>query len=491
MNDVDASSKLKREQFEGLISNFLDRVTGPLEEVMKEADINLDEVHSVELVGGTTRVPAIRERIKQFFGKPTSNTLNADEAVARGATFSCAQLSPAFRLKEFAITDIASYPIAIQWEHSIGDAEEDTSLVAFPRGNHTPSTKVLTFSRNATFDLEAAYADPSTIPGNINPWIGKATIKNPSPTGELVTVKVKARLNANGLLSFEGAYTQEETEEEVPPAAEGEEPQKRKKVIKHNLSTVSSTVATESSILAVLREQENSMHASDKLVSDTVDRKNALEEYVYDMRSKLEGKYLPYVQPTEAEKLKAALNEMEEWLYTEEGEDATKSAYVTRIDAVHALGDPVARRHYESEVRPRVISNLRESINAYMTYATSNDEKYDHIDPREKESVVEKAANIQKWLDDNVARQAERPQNVDPVLTEEEVEKKRQELIYFATPIFSKLKPKPKTETPPPQGQQQQQQQPPSGEGTPSGWQTPAENGENATINEPSEMDVD
>ncbi len=269
MNDIDASSKLKREQFEGLISDLLSKITVPLEEVIKEADIKLDEIHSVELVGGTTRVPAIRQRIKQFFGKPTSNTLNADEAVARGATFSCAQLSPAFRLKDFSIIDIASYPIAIQWEHSIGDTEEDTSLVAFPRGNHTPSTKVLTFSRNATFDLEAAYADPSTIPGNINPWVGKVTVKNPSPTGELATVKVKARLNANCLLSFEGAYTQEEIEEEVPPAAEGEEPQKRKKITKHNLATVPSTIATEPSIVAILREQENSMHASDKLVADT------------------------------------------------------------------------------------------------------------------------------------------------------------------------------------------------------------------------------
>ncbi|SRR5258708_5558132 len=206
------------------------------------------------------------------------------------------------------------------------------------------------------------------------------------------------------------------------------------------------------------------------------------------MRSKLDGKYLSSVQPAEAEKLKAALNETEGWLYTEEGEDATKSAYVTRIDALHALGDPIAKRYYEADVRPRVISGLRETINTYMAYAVGNDERYDHIDSKDKETVIEKAAIILKWLDDNVVRQAERPQNVDPVLTEEEVEKKRQELIYFAAPIFSKLKPKPKTETPPPQGQQQQ---PPSGEGTPSGWQTPAENGENATVNEPSEMDVD
>lgn len=268
MNDIDASSKLTREQLEGLITELLERTVPPLQEALKEADLTVEEIHSVELVGGGSRVPAIRERIKAFFGgKTLSTTLNADEAVARGATFSCAQLSPAFKLKEFGITDIGTYPIRVQWERTAGDTDDDTELTVFPRGNNTPSTKVLTFSRSATFDLEAVYADPSVLPGAISPWIGKVTIKDPSPNGELATVKVKTRLNANGIVSFEGAYAQEEVEDETP-VAEGEEPKKRK-VTKRNLAFVSSTLATDPSIIQTLRETENSMHASDKLVIDT------------------------------------------------------------------------------------------------------------------------------------------------------------------------------------------------------------------------------
>jgi len=353
-------------------------------------------------------------------------------------------------------------------------------LTVFPRGNHTPSTKILTFSRNSTFDLEAVYADPSLLPGQINPWIGKVTVKDPSPTGELVTVKVKTRLNANGLVSFEGAYAQDEVEEDLAPPAEGEEPKKRK-VTKRNLAVVTSTLASDSAVVAELREVENNMHAGDKLVTDTEDRKNALEEYVYDMRSKLDGRYSNFVQSAEKEKLMAALNEAENWLYSEEGEDATKSAYVARLDTLLALGNPIALRFNEADVRPRVISKLRETINTFLSQATSIDERWDHIDQKDKDSVIEKAANVQKWLDDQVARQAERPLNVNPVLTEDEVEKKRQELIFFATPIFSKLKPKPKVDTPPPPP-------PTNGTGTPSGTgtETPAEN-----PTEPSEMDVD
>lgn len=48
------------------------------------AELNRDDIYAVEIVGGATRMPAIKERISRFFGKDVSTTLNADEAVARG-----------------------------------------------------------------------------------------------------------------------------------------------------------------------------------------------------------------------------------------------------------------------------------------------------------------------------------------------------------------------------------------------------------------------
>lgn len=116
-------------------------------------------------MGGASRIPAIKERISKFFGKELSTTLNADEAVARGCalqvyntcwpfppphTFAafesayfdvfrfqmfimtvtlietlvvslqCAILSPAFKVREFSITDVAPYPISLKW-HSAAE----------------------------------------------------------------------------------------------------------------------------------------------------------------------------------------------------------------------------------------------------------------------------------------------------------------------------------------------------------------------------------
>jgi heat shock 70kDa protein 4 len=202
---------------------------------------------------------------------------------------------------------------------------------------------------------------------------------------------------------------------------------------------------------------------------------------VYDIRSKLEDRYAPFVQPQEKERLLAASQEVEDWLYTEEGENANKSAYVSRLEALHALGDPIASRWRESEQRSKATSQLRETINTFLAQATSGEERFSHIDDKDKESIVERAATVQKWLGDQIAKQAERPKNVDPVLTTEEINKKKEELIYFATPILNKPKPKPKVETPPAT----------NGTQTPQNQDAPEPaSGEEASTG-PPEMDVD
>ncbi|KAI0000483.1 heat shock protein [Russula vinacea] len=471
MNDVDASSKLTREKYEQLIEDVLDRIPAPLQRALEESGLSIEQVDAIELIGGSTRIPAVRAKIQSVF--PTN--------MCSGTTFACATLSPVFRVRDFAIHDIAIYPIKVRWEKSLVDEEEDTELVVFPRGNGIPSTKVLTFYRSAPFDIEAVYADPSALPGTINPWVGRLTVKDvgQSPTGDYSTVRVKARLNLHGVLSFEA-------KEEMQVDGESSEPPKKKKVVKKNpVAYVAGYGGLDSSVVDRYREKELTMYASDKLVQDTEERKNALEEYIYDMRSKLEDRYAHFVQSQEKDALLAELSKDEEWLYSEDGEDATKSAYVSRIEAAKKLGDPITTRWREAEERPRAAAQLRETINQYISQATSTEERFAHIDEKDKQSIVEKAVTIQKWLEDQSVRQAERPKNVDPVLNAAEISKKRDELIYFATPILTRPKPKPpkvdgaetprsgaETPNPPPKG------------GTPQPEMKTEEQG-------PPEMDVD
>lgn len=80
-----------------------------------------EEIHAVEIAGGSSRVPAIKRLVEEVFGRPISTTLNQDEAVARGCALQCAMLSPAVRVREFSVTDIQPYPLKLTWDASQGE----------------------------------------------------------------------------------------------------------------------------------------------------------------------------------------------------------------------------------------------------------------------------------------------------------------------------------------------------------------------------------
>ncbi|KAK2796696.1 Heat shock protein hsp88 [Emmonsiellopsis sp. PD_5] len=367
MNDVDVRAFVKREELEEMVKPLLDRLTVPLEQALAEAKLKPEDIDSIEMVGGCTRVPSIKERVSAFFGKPLSFTLNQDEAVARGSAFSCAILSPVFRVRDFAVHDIVNYPIEFTWEQAPEIPDEATSLTVFNKGNVMPSTKILTFYRKQPFDIEARYAKPEGLPGKANPWIGRFSVKgvNPGPDGDFTTCKLRARLNLHGVLNIESGYYVEDVEVEEPIPEEKKEgdamdtdapngdadakPKMRKvkkQVRKGDLPISSGTGSLDTSAKDRLAEKENAMFMEDKLVMDTEDKKNELESFIYELRDKIEGVYAEYANEEEKTKLKAKLDETEDWLY-EDGEDTTKAIYVAKMDEVRFLAGPIIQRHLD------------------------------------------------------------------------------------------------------------------------------------------------
>lgn len=88
--------------------------------------LQVKDIHSVEIVGGSSRMPALKTLIQKVFGHQPSTTLNQDEAVARGCALQCALLSPAVRVRDFNITDMQLYPVYLAWDPEKG---EGTSYV--------------------------------------------------------------------------------------------------------------------------------------------------------------------------------------------------------------------------------------------------------------------------------------------------------------------------------------------------------------------------
>ncbi|CEJ80302.1 Putative Hsp70-like protein [[Torrubiella] hemipterigena] len=389
MNDVDVSTMITRQELETMIEPLLNRTAKPIEEALAQAKLTKEDIDVIEIVGGGSRVPALKERIESFFGKPLSFTMNADEAIARGCAFSCAILSPVFRVRDFSVQDIVSYPIEFAWEKAADIPDEDTSLTVFNKGGVLPSTKILTFYRKQPFDLEARYTKPEDLPGKQNPWIGRFSVKGVKADAkdDFMICRLKARVNIHGILNVESGYyvEEQEVEEEVKDEkAEGDakdgdamdtdnkETRKVKKLVRAgDLPISSGTASLDAATRTVLSEKETSMVMEDKLVADTEEKKNELEAYIYDLRAKLDEQYSEFASEDEKTNIKAKLEAAEDWLY-DEGDDVSKGVYISKMDELRALAGPIVQRHFEKVEAER--QALQERLDAEKAAKAAEEE---------------------------------------------------------------------------------------------------------------------
>ncbi|KAG6151579.1 Heat shock protein hsp88 [Claviceps purpurea] len=419
MNDIDVSALITRQEFEAMIEPILARTHEPLEQALAQANLTKDDIDIIEIVGGGSRVPAVKERIQAFFSKPLSFTMNADEAIARGCAFSCAILSPVFRVRDFSVQDVVSYPIEFSWDKADDIPDEETSLTVFTKGNILPSTKILTFFRKQTFDLEARYLKPEDLPGKQNPWLGRFSVKGVKVEGqqEFMVCKLKARINIHGVLNVESGYyvEEQEVEEEIkddekedgekkdPDAMDMDKkddaPKKTRKVKKQirkgDLPISSGTSSLDASQKTALAEKEASMILEDKEVADTEEKKNELETYIYDLRAKLDEQYADLTTDEEKASIKGQLEAAEDWLY-DEGDDASKGVYVAKLDELRALAGPIVQRHFEKVEAERIAVQERAAAEQVAKKAP------------EAEPEAEKAA--QQTVDDQEMRDVDAAQ---------------------------------------------------------------------------------
>ncbi|KAJ9601801.1 hypothetical protein L9F63_000029, partial [Diploptera punctata] len=201
MDDKDVHADMKRVDMEELCAHLFQRVEITLRKCLEDSKLRVEDIYSVEIVGGSSRIPAIKHLIEAVFGKQPSTTLNQDEAVSRGCALQCAMLSPAIRVREFSVTDIQNYPIKLVWDASMG---EDGEMEVFSQNHAIPFSKMLTFFRKEPFSMKAFYAGNIPYP---DPYIGQFIVKDvkPSAEGDSLKVKVKVRINLHGILTISSA----------------------------------------------------------------------------------------------------------------------------------------------------------------------------------------------------------------------------------------------------------------------------------------------
>ncbi len=104
--------KLTRAKLEQLVSDLIERTIDPCKKALKDAGLNASEIDEVVLVGGMTRMPKIREVVKNFFGKEPNMSVNPDEVVAMGAAIQAGVLQG--DVKDVLLLDVTPLSLGIE-----------------------------------------------------------------------------------------------------------------------------------------------------------------------------------------------------------------------------------------------------------------------------------------------------------------------------------------------------------------------------------------
>ncbi|XP_077253933.1 heat shock 70 kDa protein 16-like isoform X2 [Tasmannia lanceolata] len=473
MDEKDVKGYIKREEFEKLSSGLLERISVPCYKAMADAGLSLEKIHSVELVGSGSRIPAVTRMLAALFRREPSRTLNASECVARGCALQCAMLSPIFRVQD-------SFPFPIGFSLDESPICSMSKNILFPKGHPIPSVKMVTLHRSNTLHLEAFYADQNDLPLGVSPKISCFTI-GPFQVShnEKPKVKVRVRLNLHGIVTVESASLVDD--EIVDPVPRGAATHSNLEKVELELaSDVSSPMVangtengtfsqseslftpevqstsvdgmskgrssrrleipiTETiyggmskSELSKAQEKEFQLAQQDRVMEQTKDRRNALEAYVYEMRNKLFDTYRSFATDLEREEISRRLQQTEEWLY-EDGDNESEKVYTSKLGELKKLVDPIENRLKDAEARPQATRDLLKHIVDYRMAVGS-------LATSEKDAVINECNKAEQWLREKSQQQDSLPKNTDPILWSSEIRKRAEALDMTCRHI---MRPKP------------------------------------------------
>lgn len=426
-DDKDLSVLLTRDEFEARASSLVGRLRQPIELALVEANLKREQLTEVEIVGGTSRVNIVKRVLGDILGTdPTAinyglkTTMNADEAVARGCALQSAMLSSRVKVKTFNIIDKLAYGIVAHFDAasatttSSSNPEEvdmkGTSVALYVRGDDIPhKPRRLTFRNKTTdFSVTLTYDEPSTtfLPAGESKFLSKFTIKVPSSIVNVSNpgdIRVTWNLDKNGFVYVQNAQLLEEVINDpatttAPAAANAEENkdnatttevkenENKKRFKKTDLEVITETTGLSKEAIKEALELEASMFNEDRLITETADKRNELESYIYNIRDKLDGELKDYSSKDEKDKLKSLLTESEDWLYGD-GFDSTKSEYTRKIDTLRLVGDKIEKRFNEASNRPSAIDGLKKQLELCKSFASKYGEDYSHITEEERDQV--------------------------------------------------------------------------------------------------------
>ena len=302
---------LTRAKLEELVAPLLDRLDGPVKKALSDADLSASDINEVVMVGGMTRMPAVVERVKKFFGKDPMQGVNPDEVVAVGAAIQGGVL--AGDVKDVLLLDVTPLTLGIE---TMGGVR--TPLI--DRNTTIPTSKSEVFSTASDNQpqVEIHVLQGEREFAKDNKSLGRFVLDGiaPAPRG-IPQIEVTFNLDANGILNV---------------TAKDKGTGKEQSITIQNSGNMSKEDIEKA-------QKDAEMHASeDKKKKEAIDARNQLENTIYQAE-KMPTEFKDKISDDDKETIKKAVAEAKEQL-EKSADDKEKLEEATKAlnDAIMPIG---------------------------------------------------------------------------------------------------------------------------------------------------------
>jgi molecular chaperone DnaK len=185
---------LSRAKFEQLTADLVDRTIAPVKQALADAELNAGDIHEIVLVGGMTRMPAIQDRVRAFFGKEPHKGVNPDEVVAIGAAIQAGVLGG--EVKDILLLDVTPLSLSIETLGGVAtpQIERNTTIP-------TRKSQVFSTASDSQTQVEIHILQGERPMAADNKSLGKFVLDGipPAPRG-VPQIEVTFDVDANGIL---------------------------------------------------------------------------------------------------------------------------------------------------------------------------------------------------------------------------------------------------------------------------------------------------